>query len=145
MREITSEIEINTQSSKVWEILINLDKYVAWNPFIKEAEGLIEEGEKLRVHISPPGGKGITFKPNITRVVENSELRWLGRYLIPGLFDGEHIFELVPLAQNKVKFIQRENFSGILVPFFWKNIERNTRKGFEAMNKAIKARAESRN
>jgi len=144
MREITSEIEINTQSSNVWKILINLEKYVAWNPFIKEAEGVIEEGERLRVHIAPPDGRSMTFNPWITRVVENSELRWHRRFLLPGLFDGEHIFELVPLTENSVKFIQRENFSGLLVPLFWKNTAQSTRKGFEAMNKAIKARAESR-
>jgi hypothetical protein len=80
----------------VWDILTDLDKYVAWNPFIREAEGDIEEGAKLRIYIAPPDSKGMAFKPRVTRVVENSELRWQGKYIIPGLFDGEHIFELIP-------------------------------------------------
>lgn len=145
MKEITTEIVVNTQSSRVWEILVNLEKYVAWNPFIKEAEGKVLPGSKIRVHIAPPGSKGTTFHPRITRVVENSELRWQGRYLVPGLFDGEHIFEIVPLTQNNVKFVQREIFSGVLVPFIWSKIADSTKKGFDAMNNAIKQRAELNN
>lgn len=144
MKEINTEIVINTQSSRVWDILTDLDKYVAWNPFIREAEGDIEEGAKLRIYIAPPDSKGMAFKPRVTRVVENSELRWQGKYIIPGLFDGEHIFELIPLTQNSVKLVQREIFRGILIPFLWKKIEKSTIKGFNIMNEAIKRRAESR-
>jgi hypothetical protein len=39
-------------------------------------------------------------------------------------------------------FKQSEIFKGILVPFFKKMIENNTKKGFEAMNQKLKELAE---
>lgn len=144
MREIRTEIEIDTIASDVWKILTELDKYVAWNPFIKEAEGRVEQGNKLRVHIAPPGTTGRTFWPRITRLVENSELRWEGYFILPSIFKGEHIFEIVPVSQDRVKFIQRENFSGLLVPFIWKGLLQSTTEGFNEMNRAVKERAESK-
>jgi hypothetical protein len=59
------------------------------------------------------------------------------------LFDGRHEFLLEPMAGGKLKFIQRENFSGILVPLIWALIKKDTRRGFEEMNAALKSRAEN--
>lgn len=36
----------------------------------------------------------MTFHPVVLVAVQERELRWLGRLLIPGLFDGEHTFQL---------------------------------------------------
>ena len=57
----------------------------------------------------------MTFKPTVLRVEPERELRWLGRLLLPGLFDGDHIFHIEPLAQTRSRFTQAERFSGILV------------------------------
>ena len=68
--------------------------------------------------------------------------RWLGHLLIPGLFDGEHIFELEPFSENSTRLIQREEFQGILVGLFWRNLDTDVRSGFVAMNEALKKRVE---
>jgi hypothetical protein len=69
-------------------------------------------------------------------------LRWIGHLLIPGLFDGEHIFTIEPLGANRVRFVQREIFSGLLVPLFAKGLDTDTQRGFGEMNQALKAQAE---
>jgi hypothetical protein len=38
--------------------------------------------------------------------------------------------------------VHREEFRGILVPLLWGSLEVKTKKGFEAMNLALKQRAE---
>jgi hypothetical protein len=76
----------------------------------------------------------------VLNVETNRELRWLGHLLVPGIFDGEHIFTIEPLGENRVRFVQRELFNGIAVPFF--NLS-DTRRGFDEMNRALKARAEA--
>lgn len=58
--------------------------------------------------------------------------------LLPGLFDGEHIFELKSLSEDTTLFIHRENFYGLLAPFLKKTLVRSTKAGFEAMNKKLK-------
>ncbi len=142
MKELRTAIEINASADTVWAILTDLSQFAAWNPFMPEAEGEIREGARLRVRIAPPGGKAMTFKPTVTRVEPGREFRWLGHLLLPGLFDGEHIYEISPLAEGGVRFVQREVFRGVLAPLLWKSLETNTRHGFEAMNAALKKRAE---
>ena len=61
---------------------------------------------------------------------------------MPGIFDGEHIFSIEPLGTNQARFVQREIFTGLLVPLFTRELDTNTRRGFEEMNQALKARAE---
>lgn len=66
----------------------------------------------------------------------------MGHLIIPGLFDGEHIFELIDNGDGTTTFVQRELFGGILIPFFKKMLDVNTKQGFELMNKALKEQVE---
>ncbi len=143
MKELRTEVEINATPERVWDVLTAFDRFSEWNPFMTQAEGDIEEGAHLRVHIEPPGGTAMTFKPTVVRVVVGQELRWLGHLLIPGVFDGEHIFEISPAGDGRTHFVQREEFRGLLVPVLWNSLAINTKKGFEAMNTALKERAEA--
>lgn len=142
MRELHTEIEIDASAQKVWDILMDFEKYPDWNPFIQKIKGLAQKGERLNVFLQPPGGRGMTFKPIIQENKSPHEFRWLGRLFIPGLFDGEHIFQIESISENKIRFVQKEKLKGILVPFLWKSLTMHTRAGFEEMNKALKSLAE---
>ncbi len=141
-KQLETEIEINASADRVWKILTDFHAHPSWNPFIKELRGKPAVGEKLRVFITPPGGKGMIFKPTVTKADENRELRWLGKLFISGLFDGEHYFRIETIDENRVKFIQGENFSGLLVGLFAKSLDEGTVNGFRQMNEALKKRAE---
>jgi hypothetical protein len=143
MRELYTEIEIAAPAEKVWKLLIDFPGMAEWNPFIPNASGVVKEGEKIKVQLQPPDGSGMTISPRLLKVDPNRELRWLGHLLIPGLFDGEHIFTLEPLAGERVKLVHREEFRGILVGIVLGMVGENTRRGFEAMNQALKARVEN--
>ena len=145
MKELRTEIEINGSIDKVWQVLTNFSLYPEWNPFIKKIEGNLKVGAQLIVFMEPPGKKGMTFKPILKILEPKNEFRWLGSLAIPGIFDGEHIFQLEQINNNKIRFIHRENFGGILVPLLWKSLNSSTRRGFEEMNKSLKERVESGN
>jgi hypothetical protein len=142
MKQLITEIEIEAPAEIVWEILTGLEAYPEWNPFIVSAAGQVEVAATLRNRLEPPGGKAMTFKPTVTVVEQNTKFEWLGRLGIPGLFDGRHIFELESTATG-TRFVQREEFTGILVPLFARSLDNGTRAGFEAMNRAMKQRAEA--
>lgn len=115
-----------------------------WNPFIRSIEGNREPGNRLRVRIEPPGGSGMTFKPVVLVHEPGSEFRWRGSVLFRGLFDGEHSFQLRPVSSNACTFIHEEDFTGVLTPMLnFGSMLGNTKAGFEAMNRALKERAES--
>ena len=84
----------------------------------------------------------MTFRPTVLCVAPERELRWLGRLIVPGLFDGEHRFLIEPLEAGRSRFIQSERFSGLLVPLAGGGLEK-TAAGFEQMNVALKHDAEA--
>jgi len=141
-KQIKTEIVIHATPEKVWSILTNFDNYPKWNPFIKSVKGEVKVGNKITVRIEPPGSKGMTFKPKVLTFETNKELKWLGRLLFAGIFDGVHEFELVDNGNGTTTFRQSEIFKGIFVPLFKKQLDNNTRKGFEEMNKKLKEIAE---
>jgi hypothetical protein len=142
MKELRSEIEIEASAERVWQLLTDFAHFPQWNPFIRRASGNVKLGERLDVYMQPSGANGMTFRPTILNAEPNRELRWIGHLLIPGLFDGEHIFNIEPLGTNRVRFVQREIFTGLLVPLFAKRLDTDTQRGFEEMNQALKVRAE---
>jgi hypothetical protein len=143
MKVLHSEIEIDAPAERVWHLLTDFASYPQWNPFIRKIRGQPTKGERLEVRLEPPGGRAMTFKPKVLTAEPNRELRWLGHLLVPGLFDGEHSFIIQPLEENRVRFVQREAFTGLLVPLFARSLETNTQRGFEEMNRALKGRTEA--
>lgn len=82
----------NCSCVQVYEALIDFKSYPDWNPFILSAQGEPVVGAQLKIKIQPPGGKAMTFSPKVLVAERGKEFRWLGRVLMPGLFDGEHSF-----------------------------------------------------
>ena len=142
MKELNSEIEIQATDEMVWQILTDFASFPQWNPFMRRVIGELKTGAKLEVRIQPSGASGMTFRPTVLKTEPKRELRWLGHLLIPGLFDGEHILTIEPLTENRVRFVQREIFTGVLVPLFARGLDMDTKRGFEEMNRALKELAE---
>jgi hypothetical protein len=140
--KITTSILVNATAEKVWRILTDFESYSQWNPFITSIKGEVNVGNILQVTITPPNGNAMKFKPTILVVKEYKELKWIGKLLFKGLFDGEHQFEIIDNKNGTVTFIQSEKFTGVLTPFFKKMINVNTKNGFELMNEKLKERAE---
>ena len=142
MKEVRSEIEINSNAESVWRILIDFATYDQWNPFINKIIGLPTEGSKIDIYIESPSGKNRKYSPRITKVEEGRELRWVGKSSLPGFLKAEHIFTIEELQPERVSFIQREIFDGLLTRLFGKSVDTDIRQGFQDMNDALKKQAE---
>lgn len=138
---IERSIDIDATPATVWSILTDLGAYPTWNPFMTELSGELAVGAKLEVHIAPPGARAMTFKPTLLAVDPERELRWLGRFILPGLVDGEHSLRIEPLADGRSRFTQTERFSGLLVRPL-RSMLGKTELGFDQMNAALKEKAE---
>jgi hypothetical protein len=64
--------------------------------------------------------------------------------LIPGLFDGEHAFQLELLSTAGCRLCHTERFSGLLVGVVGGSFLDAAREGFEEMNSAFKHGAEGK-
>jgi hypothetical protein len=138
VKEVRTEIQIGASSQRVWQVLTDFARYPEWNPFIQEISGILEPESRLKILIRTPRGKTRSYEPLITKLVPESELRWVGKGMLPGLLDGEHIFSIKPLDAHNVLFVQSEIFNGLLVPMFGKRLDKEIRQGFEEMNEAMK-------
>ena len=140
MKSIRTEVIIDTNKEKVWEVLMSFEDYSKWNPFIKKISGSGIKGELLDVIIENPGKKPMKFKPQVLANIESKEFRWKGKLYVKGLFDGEHYFKLEDVEGGKTRLIHGENFKGILSGLILKMIKEDTIKGFESMNQALKSK-----
>ncbi len=139
---VTTTVDIAASPQAVWEVLTDFAAYPDWNPFMRRIEGTPQVGARLVVHMSPPGGRGMIFKPTVLAANPGRELRWLGELGFGGLFDGEHSFVLTAKADGTTRLTHSERFSGVLVTLF-KALLKNTHAGFDAFNQALKQRVET--
>jgi hypothetical protein len=140
VKELRSEIDIAAPPARVWDILTDFEAYPEWNPFILELGGDLRKGGRLTVKIQPPGRKAMTFRPTVVALEPERELRWLGKLMVGGVFDGEHSHRLDPI-EGGTRYVQSERFSGVLVPFTGGMLS-SAQDGFDAMCAALKLRAE---
>ena len=141
-KQLASHIDIDASPAQVWDVLSDLAAYQEWNPFIVHAEGTAETGSRLTLRMQPTGGRAVTLRPTVLESREGSRLRWLGRLGIPGVLDAEHSFTIEARADGGARLLQDEKFSGLLVPFLARSLDRSTLPGFDAMNQALKRRVE---
>ena len=141
MFALHTQIDVSAPATRVWDVLTDFAAFPDWNPFIRRIDGVLAPRARLAVRIQPPGGRTMTFRPTVTRVEPERHFAWRGRTVVPGLFDGEHSFTLEPRGAG-VRFQHDETFRGLLVPVLKRSLDTTTRRGFEAMNAALKTRAE---
>lgn len=144
MNKICTDVTIEAPINEVWDLLTDFENYNGWNPFIPVIKGNLEQGSKLDIFLQPPEMKGMSIAPIVTKVEPLREFRWFGNLWVKGIFDGEHVFRLEDLENNRTRMIQCERFRGILAPFILHFVGEKTRKGFESMNDSLKNECENR-
>jgi hypothetical protein len=141
MRTISASVDIAAPPDEVWAVLADLDSYREWNPFIQSASGQLAEGATLTLRLVPAEGRPMTFRPRVLVAKPGVMLRWIGRLIMPGIFDGTHQFALEDRG-GSTRVTQSETFSGILIPFTGRTITR-TETDFLNLNQALKQRVET--
>jgi hypothetical protein len=143
MKYIRTEAIINASGKAVWKVLIDFNAYPEWNSFV-HIIGRPGLGQMLEVTMYlEEDGKPQSFRPKVIQWEVNRGFTWKGGLFIPGIFDGEHFFELNMLDDDHVKFIHGENFSGILSGIIMRLIGKKAKLAYERMNSELKRRVEA--
>lgn len=141
-RVIDAAIDIDASPERVWDELVDFPAWSEWNPFIPSVAGTLEVGADLRITVSPPGIRSMTFEPRVFSVEPGKEIVWGGSFLFVA-YRGDHAFFLEPLPGGGTRFRQRERFRGPMVLFMDSMIQA-TERGYHQMNEAFKRRVEER-
>jgi hypothetical protein len=136
-----TEIEVDATPDEVWKVLADRSSYPEWNPFIVSSTGELKTGATITNVLKDTNGKETTFTPELLAVEPGKELRWIGKIAPGGIFDGEHAFRIEPLPGGRSKLVQEEKFNGIAVPFTVSMLNDTIKPQFDAMNRALAARA----
>jgi hypothetical protein len=129
---LATRILLPCPAKKVWAVLADFSSYPDWNPFVTKISGTPIVGDKLAVTAG-----NMDFTPTLLTYRTEEEIRWLGNFLFPGIFDGEHYFRLIPQSDGQTLLEHGEHFRGLLLPLFKVQLLEKTRSGFEAMNEAL--------
>ncbi|MBM3570295.1 MAG: SRPBCC domain-containing protein [Alphaproteobacteria bacterium] len=143
-RLIETAIDIDAPPAEVWAVLAETAHYPDWNPFIRRIEGEFRAEARLTVEIAPPGKSPQTFRPRVLRAEPEKELRWVGSYILPMVLEGQHLLLLEAGPAGGTRLHHAERFVGLLAAWGSAELFDATRQGFEAMNRALKARVEAR-
>jgi hypothetical protein len=132
--------KIGAPPDTVWNILTDFDSYHEWNPMLSEVRTSLEKGATVRFLAARPDGGQLKLKARITVKNEGSELVWKGGSDL--LLSGEHYFRLHKLPDGGCRFEHGEHFRGSLLPFLAPKL-RDAERVYQAMNEALRTRAES--
>ncbi|MBW4539991.1 MAG: SRPBCC domain-containing protein [Myxacorys chilensis ATA2-1-KO14] len=142
MPSLYTEIDINAPRSRVWQILIQKEKWKYWNTFLYDCNPhqTIAPGREISLSLlRVPGEEEIQFRPIVTLVQPEACLKWMSS--IPG-FRHEYIWQLQDLDRDHSQFIYQETFSGALSKFFVPFIRQDEQKGMRRMAWELKQYAE---
>lgn len=141
--EVREEVIIDAPPDKVWAVIIDFPSYAEWNSQLAWLGGTAAPEATLKLRLSAEGADPYEFQPVVSHFEPNVRFAWLARTGAPRVFDGEHFFELEPLAGGKTRVVNREHYSGLLAPIIQRQpMMQGAPKGFVKMNDELKRRAE---
>lgn len=139
MTDFLTKIEIDTDTSKVWNALANSKLYPAWNPLIYRLEGEFRVGSKPKFFVNMPYGIRASFRATILKAEPSRELRWFGKLLeTEFLLAGEHFFILESTRKGTTRLIHGEKLSGLISPAFLRVLGPKIQQSYIEFNTAIK-------
>ena len=139
---VEDRIGIQAPAEVVWEIIADLSRWHEWNPTYPQAAGEIRIGELVTVTLALEGQPPQELKPRILDWVPNEQLHWQLR-MMGGLIKTMRYLEIEALGEASTVVDNGEIFGGLMGPSLGKRMGRTVRRGFQAMNVALKERAEA--
>lgn len=138
---IEDRIGVQAPAEVIWEVLYDLERWVEWNPTYAYHEGRIGIGEVLTLTLKLPGQADQQIRPVVQEWVPNEQLHWR-LSMLGGMIKTLRYVEIDALAEASCVVDNGELFSGLMGPSLGKRVGGTVRRGFRAMNEALKARAE---
>lgn len=133
-RNAETQVMIPASHDAVWQKLSDLPAYAAWNSRTHfDRPPVVGRRQRMRVKLF-----GLWMRVPVT--IESCDpthgLRWRGG--LPGLYTGSHYFRIESAGPGSCRFIQGEDFNGILVPALWPLLKGELQSLYEGMNRELR-------
>jgi len=134
--EVRTEVIINAPIDSVWKMLISIEKYPEWNPFICEVKGKFKVKSFLKFKMKTQDGTIKKFSAKLLVLNKNESFAWGGSLLF--LFKAKHYFLLNAIDPNTTKLVQGEYWKGLFGKAYGKKVYQSACYNFNAMNEKMK-------
>lgn len=137
----SSVVEIEAPIGRVWDILVDVERYGEWNPFTTRAETDFEIGSPVDLHVTL--GPLKLRQPEWIEAVEGPHLlTWGTKVGHRSLLSARREQRLEARSSTRCRYHTTDALRGLLVPLVVLLFGRLIRRGFNDMARALKARAE---
>ena len=136
-------VEIAAPAERVWQVIVDLDRYPEWNPFVVACRSSLRVGEpiEMRVRVFP-----FFAQPQRETILEHEPGRLLC-YGLPkrgsGALFSRRCHEVEAQGPERARYVSRFELDGWMEPVVRSLLGRLLAAGFAAMSAAIGERAES--
>lgn len=138
MRQIRTEITLESPVERVWELLAECSIYPYWNPLFQQATGVMVAGEQLNLVVTLPGFSSIVVKPEVLTVEPFKGFCLQQTVYFPGLFSWKYCVELAVISLKHLTITQRFSFGGITGPIFTLVMREEVLAALTKMNDALR-------
>ena len=135
-------IGIQAPDELVWELLSDIPRWSTWNPLYPRAEGEIRIGHRWDLDLALPGQALRTINPVILDWAPFDHIHWR-LDMMRGWVRTVRFLEIEKMGDENVIFSNGEIFDGWMGPSAARRLRRPILDGFEALNAALKAKAEA--
>lgn len=140
--KLEHRIGVQAPAEVIWESLIDVDSWAAWNPLYPRAAGKVRIGNALSLDLALPGHGVQSITPTILDWAPEDHIHWMTRSPM-GLVTTIRYLEIEALTDHGCIFTNGEVFEGLLGRTYARRHRRALRAGFALLGEALQARAEA--
>ena len=133
---------IGASATTVWKVLTDFERYPEWNPSLPSISGELRPGATVALTLGMPGRPSPKVKAKLGDVDVGRRLTWHGNAGADWLFAGDREFVIDEQPDSTVLFTHVEDVHGALFPVFRAFMGGAIQESHDAVNAALKARAE---
>ncbi|MET0287654.1 MAG: SRPBCC family protein [Polyangiales bacterium] len=138
-----SEAEIDAPAERIWDVLVDLEGYPAWNPYTVAMRSTLEVGEPMIMSVKMSPLLTIEQTEHIRLIEPGHKICWGIETETPELNSGERCQWLEPLPDGRTRYVTEDLIEGSLNPTVTLLFGDAVRDGFEAVATALKEHVES--
>jgi hypothetical protein len=134
----SDNVIINAPLETVWQVLIDVENYPAWNPFTTRVETTFVVGEPVILHVTMNEHRRRIQREVITVFEPPHAFAWASIMGAPFVLKANRWQIVEPLDDGRTAYRTYETFDGLLVPLVMALYRRDIQRGFDAVGLALK-------